>query len=159
MTLIVKPFTFTANTKAKASEVNSDFDTMYTAFNGSTGEANVTYVTANDGLRVMRAGPNAGGTNGARTTLLTKTFALGVVAFGNQTYTFATDAVYGNPAFSAAPTPSGCMITTAGAIANIPFVWLSAITATTATLQWDRTLAGGLVNISITVSFYVTGNV
>lgn len=41
MGLINKPTTFTANTTAKASEVNDDFDTIYNAFNGNISGANL----------------------------------------------------------------------------------------------------------------------
>lgn len=37
---ISKPFTFTANTYAKASEVNADFDTLYTGVNACVNQIN-----------------------------------------------------------------------------------------------------------------------
>lgn len=162
MTLIVKPFTFTAGTKAKASEVNSDLDTIYTAFNGLIGEANLTWVTASDGIRGWRSGPNAGGTNGSRIALLSRTFALGGAVSGTQTYTFSSaDSILGNPSFSATPTASGIciLVSVAAPSPSVPIAWLSAITSTTATLQWDRTTFGGVVNLSVTMSFWVAGNV
>lgn len=41
MGIINKPYTFSPNTTASSSEVNSDFDTIYNEFNGSIGAANL----------------------------------------------------------------------------------------------------------------------
>lgn len=168
MSLIVKPFTFTAGTKAKASEVNSDFDTIYTAFNGAIGEANVTYVTASDGMRVARVGPNAGGTNGVRFAVVSQSVTMGAAAAsGTQAVTFSTAAIYGNPAFSAAPTVFGIMIqsNTNAPDPDIPLVWVrpDSITSTGLTIQWDRTAwgaPGAATNAqTITVTIGLLGNV
>ena len=49
MAIIVKPHTFTAGQAAVASEVNADFDTIYSAFNGQIDTANIStkYHTVN----------------------------------------------------------------------------------------------------------------
>ena len=44
---ISKPFTFTANTYAKASEVNADFDTLYTGINACVNQINANIVDIN----------------------------------------------------------------------------------------------------------------
>ncbi len=168
MSLIVKPFTFTAGTKAKASEVNDNFDTAYTALNGNIGEANVTYVTASDGLRVHRAGPNAGGTNGTRFAVVSQAVTMaGAAASGTQAVVFSTAAIYGNPAFSTAPTVFGIMIqsNTNAPDPDIPLVWVrpDSITTTGLTIQWDRTNVSGAVpplnNQAITITIGLMGNV
>lgn len=41
MAIITKPYTFSANTAAVASQVNSDFDTIYAEFNGGITNANI----------------------------------------------------------------------------------------------------------------------
>jgi hypothetical protein len=44
--LVSKPFTFSPNTLAKSSEVNSDFDTIYNEFNGNISDANISSIAA-----------------------------------------------------------------------------------------------------------------
>lgn len=167
MSLIVRPNSYTAGTFAVASEVNADFNVIYTAFNGNVGEANMTYVTANDGVRVWRAGPNAGGTNGFRFTVVSQSVTMNnAVASGTQVVTFSTAAVFGNPVFAAAPTVFGISIQSATPAPDpdIPIVWVrpADITATQLTLQWDRTWQSGgppLNSQSITVTVGLMGTV
>lgn len=45
---ISKPFTFTANTYAKASEVNADFDTLYTGVNACVNQINANIADINN---------------------------------------------------------------------------------------------------------------
>lgn len=160
MTLIVRPFTYTAGNKIKATENTSNETTLYTCVNGNIGEANVTYVTANDGMRVFRAGPNAGGANGFRIALLSRaSIALGAATSGSVVFTFSTDAIYGNPAFEAAPTPvaSGVVVISTGAAADTPHhMWISSLTNTAATVQWVR--AAGGAN-TVTFQLWVGGDV
>jgi len=164
MTLIVRPVNHVAGTKAKADDVNSNDTTIYNAFNGNTGEANITYVTANDGLRVWRAGPNAGGTNGFRFAVVSQSVVMaGAAASGTQVVTFSTAAVNGNPAFSAAPTVFGISIqsNTNQPDPDIPLVWARTdeITATQLTLRWDRTFQASTNNQTITVTIGLIGSV
>lgn len=82
--------------------------------NGAVRETHMDYSSANSGVEVWRTGPTHVGTAGGRIARVRKT---GVTFTGDGpdsvTFTFATDCVDGDPAFSAAPVMMGQPIVTA----------------------------------------------
>ena len=174
MSVIVKPNTFATGGTVTASELNANHDTIYNEFNGNIDNANIkaaaningsklaaATITAGklaaaciqDGhidyasVKVVRAGPSGGGSNGVRLARGGKAFTL-VAGTISVTITFSSDSDDGNPAFAATPRVV-FGVETAGAnrySAKITAVSSSAVTVTitsslgadvsSGTLQW-----------------------
>lgn len=52
MATVTKPYTFTPATSAQSAQVNSDFDTIYTEFNGNIDNANIKSAAAIDASKI-----------------------------------------------------------------------------------------------------------
>ena len=180
MGTIVKPFTFAPGGTVTASELNSDFDTLYTEFNGNIDNANIKAAANINGAKlaaatiaagklassciqdghldyssveVLRSGPNLGGTNGVRMARGGKAFTF-VAGTVSVIVTFSTDSDDGNPAFSATPRVT-FGIEHAGANTYVPKITARTSTSVTVTI----TSSSGADVSSGTLHWIAMGNV
>ncbi len=151
MARFIRRHIFTKDDKAKAGEINENFDDVEMAINDvytqqlatdSVRDAAINYTSAGEGLLVWGSGPLGGGTNGRRVVVSTKlSLDLSTNVTGSFTQTFATDCIDGNPAFSATPRliSYGMSTEETGSIAYAGLrFWASARSSTVATMRWVR---------------------
>jgi hypothetical protein len=113
--VVVKPYTFSNNTVASATEVNSDFDTLYTLANGNIDNANV---------------KSAAGIVASK--IAAGTFAAGAYSFAGSTI---TNASLTSPTITTSPTAAGATWANLGTVSAATSITTSALVATTADIN------------------------
>lgn len=181
MGTIIKPFTFADDGTVIHSDWNSCFDLLYTEFNGNIDNANIRAGANINGskllnasvvaaklastsiqdshidytsVKVVRSGPNIGGTNGVRLARGGKAFTLVAGTQAGIVITFSSDSDDGNPAFSGTPRVV-FGVETAGA--NRYSVKITAISSTSVTVT--ITSSSGADVSSGTIHWMAMGNV
>jgi len=122
----------TASTKIKDGTI--DAACMGT---GVVRQAQIDYTAASLGPLVAQTGPNYVGANGARLAWVSKSITPTVVTEEDYTFTFASDCISGDPAFTATPAV-GCptFIRNTDVEAEMPDAWwFKSVTSTTAVLR------------------------
>ncbi len=120
-------------------------------------EAHVDYSQDNSGVLVWRCGANYVGSNGGRIARVNKSKTW-TGSPEQVVVTFATDCEDGNPGFSEAPTLLGAPVVSGGAAAvdAITSCYISAITATTVTLECTYGASVAAINIQFGVAGKIT---
>ena len=125
MGIIAKPFTFADGTVIVAANLNSDYDAIYSEFNGNIDNANIKAGAGIDGAKLLASSVTAaqlannsvtsakidytsvlfvrGSVAGLKLARGSKAFTMPAGAAHNFTITFSTDSTDGNPAFGSVP--------------------------------------------------------
>jgi len=127
-------------------------------------QTHVDFTSGNSGLEVWQTGPTHVGSSGGRIARVRKTDVVydGTASPQTITFTFATDCVDGNPAFSAPPTLLGPPIVTASSAATaddmVLYAYVTNLTAALVTMEvyYDIGATGNLAT-TVTMEFGVAG--
>jgi len=127
-------------------------------------ETHMDYTLASSGVLAVQCGPSYTGASGLRIARVSKDVTYdGTASPQTVTFTFATDCVDGNPAFSAAPTLLGPPVvvdsTSASINDSITHVYVTSLTSSLVTMDVYYVNAGGNLATTVTMQFGVAGPV
>ena len=157
--------TFTQGTKAKASEVDENFDDFEAVAHdleatemgaASVTQAKTDFSSANAGVLVWQAGPDYGGSAGRVVAVTEKSsLALSTNAAGLFSVNFDSDCLDADPGFSAAPALIGWAVESQEAATRLEgfTIWATTISDSAATIRWSRSSTGGLTVASVLITW------